>query len=137
MKMRQLDLTAGSLSGHRRHRPLNRAFPARPRKLRIRTAVAKDGDRTVVLPKGQASRFIQYCGDSGVSFTMIAGVYSGLGSAARDLVLFDSEFEFARLQALVADYDRIESQPRSVDTASSTLHAGAAHSKPDETEQFK
>jgi hypothetical protein len=64
---------------------------------------------------------------------MIAGVYSGLGSAARDLVLFDSEFEFARLQALMTGFDRAESQPRSALAASSTLHAGAAHSKPDET----
>ncbi|MEI9865058.1 MAG: hypothetical protein WDN00_10985 [Limisphaerales bacterium] len=69
--------------------------------IKIGTLFENYGDWMVELPKGTASQFVEHCRAAGVGFTLITGVYSGLFSARRDLVLFDYEFNAEELQKLV------------------------------------
>ncbi|MEJ0090836.1 MAG: hypothetical protein WDM80_13975 [Limisphaerales bacterium] len=101
MKMIQRSLQAGIKFHCRRHRPSNYNFPMRSNGVKIGTPLERNGDWMVELPKGKAPQFIEHCKNAGVGFTLITGVYSGLGFAPRDLVLFDYEFDAEELQTLV------------------------------------
>ena len=76
-------------------------FFMKSQNIKIGTLFENYGDWMVELPKGKASQFMQHCRTAGVGFTLITGVYSGLFSARRDLVLFDYEFNAEELQKLV------------------------------------
>jgi hypothetical protein len=89
----------------RRHWPKNDKFLMNSQKVKIGTLFESDGDWMVELPKGMASPFIEHCRKAGVGFTLINGVYSGLGFASRDLVLFDYDFNVEQLQNLIDSFD--------------------------------
>ncbi len=113
MKKRQSGLLTSSKFRHRLHRPRNCKSPTRPGNIKIGISIENDGGWTVGLPKGKAARFIEHCRNSGVGFTLITGVYSGLCFATRDRVLFDCEFDLEQLQELVGTFEQTEAGQRS------------------------